>query len=253
MLPLLAAVAAMAAPSPCAGDCWQPQATTRAWQIQLAGKIDTAVDAPVVEVDCDGTRRRTIRALHRRGIRVLGYLDAGSTESYRSDADRFPPEVVGNVYEGYPDEHWLDIRRVDILLPIMRDRLQRCAGKGFDGADPDNVNGYENDTGFPLTAADQVTFNRALADAAHGLGLAVVLKNTGGLVPGLRRWFDGAVVESCFHYHECGAYAPFVNAGKPVYVIEYDTPPAQFCAAARRRGFSAIFKRLTLSAFRRTC
>lgn len=246
-------VAAAAAPVPCRGRCWHARPTVRPWQIQLAGRIDTSVAAPVVELDCDGTPAATVHAFRRRGTRVLGYLDAGSTESYRADAGRFPPAVVGKLYDGYPDERWLDVRQVDVLLPIMRDRLRTCARKGFDGVDPDNVNGYENDTGFPLTATDQVRFDRALADEAHRQGLAVVLKNTGGLAARLLPWFDGAVVESCFRYRECALYAPFVARGKAVYVIEYERTPAQFCAEARRRHFSAIFKRPSLSAYRRTC
>lgn len=244
---------ATAAPTPCSGRCWVPRATTAPWQIHLAGRIDTTVRAPIAELDCAETPRATVRAFQRRGTRVLGYLSAGSTESYRADADRFPAAIVGRVYDGYPDERWLDIRRIDVLMPILRDRLRACARKGFDGVDPDNVNGYENDTGFPLTADDQVAFNRALADEAHALGLAVVLKNAGGLVPRLARWFDGAVVESCFRYRECARYAPFVRRGRPVLAIEYERRPEQFCAEAKRRGFSAIFKRVSLSAFRGTC
>ena len=31
---------------------------------------------------------------------------------------------------------------------------------GCDGVEPDNVDGYVNDTGFDLTAGDQLDFNR---------------------------------------------------------------------------------------------
>lgn len=232
---------------------WTPRPTVRPWQIQLSGRIDTTVRAPVFEVDCDTTSRATVRTLGRRGARVLGYLDAGSTESYRADADRFPPEVVGKAYVGYPDERWLDIRRSDVLLPIMRDRMRRCARIGVDGVDPDNVDGYTNDTGFPLTADDQVRYDRALAAAAHGLGLAVTLKNAGELVQRLVRAFDGAVVEQCIARRECRLYSPFIARRKPVYAIEYASPTAHACTEARRRGFSLVFKRPALGAARRTC
>lgn len=255
LLVLLAApaVSSAATPVPCKGDCWKPRPTTRSWQIQLSGKIDTSVRAPVVELDCAETPATTVRAFQRRGAKVLGYYSAGSIEEYRDDVARFPAEVVGKVYDGYPDERWLDVRRIDVLLPILRDRMAACARKGFDGVDPDNVNGYENDTGFPLTADDQVAFNRAVADAAHRLGLAVVLKNTGGLVPRLAGWFDGAVLESCFQFEECARYSPFVRRNKAVYAIEYERTPGQFCATTRRLRFSAIYKRLSLSAYRRGC
>jgi hypothetical protein len=38
-----------------------------------------------------------------------------------------------------------------------------------------------------------------------------------------------------------------------VFVAEYAVKPARFCASARRLRFSAIFKRLALGRFRRTC
>ena len=65
--------------------------------------------------------------------------------------------MLGKQYEGFPEERWLDIRRIDLLAPILRARIDACRAKGFDGVDPDNLNGFENDTGFPLTATDQLT------------------------------------------------------------------------------------------------
>ena len=38
--------------------------------------------------------------------------------------------------------------------------------KGCDGVDPDNVDGYTNKTGFPLTAKDQLAYNKFLAQEA---------------------------------------------------------------------------------------
>ncbi len=83
--------------------------------------------------------------------------------------------------------------------------------------------------------------------------MAVGLKNDTAQVKALVRDFDFAVVEQCFEYRECGRYSPFVKAGKPVFVAEYSVKPARFCASARRLRFSAIYKRLALGRFRRTC
>jgi hypothetical protein len=47
--------------------------------------------------------------------------------------------------------------------------MAACAAKGFDGVDPDNVDGWDgNDTGFPLTAADQITYNKCGLLGAFG-------------------------------------------------------------------------------------
>ncbi len=60
----------------------------------------------------------------------------------------------------------------------MLRRLDLAVTKGCDGVEPDNMDGYANDSGFPLTAEDQLTFNRFIANEAHRRGLAVGLKTT---------------------------------------------------------------------------
>jgi hypothetical protein len=39
------------------------------------------------------------------------------------------------------------------------------------------VDGYANDSGFPLTASEQLTYNKWLSRTAHALGLSIALKN----------------------------------------------------------------------------
>jgi hypothetical protein len=73
--------------------------------------------------------------------------------------------------------------------------MEMCKAKGFIAVDPDNVDGYTNDNGFDLTAADQLDFNKWLAATAHGLGMAVGLKNDPGQVAELEPYFDFFVVE----------------------------------------------------------
>jgi hypothetical protein len=41
----------------------------------------------------------------------------GSWEDWRPDKDQFPPEVLGNDYDGWQGEKWLDIREIDKLAP----------------------------------------------------------------------------------------------------------------------------------------
>ena len=41
----------------------------------------------------------------------------------------------------------------------MRRAWQMCARKGFDAVEFDNVDGYQNATGFPLSGADQFRYN----------------------------------------------------------------------------------------------
>jgi hypothetical protein len=181
------------------------------------------------------------------------YIDAGSWEKWRPDADRYPPSVKGKQMDGWPGERWLDIRRIDLIGPIIEDRVAMCAAKGFDGVEFDNVDGYSNKTGFSLTASDQLAFDRWLADRAHAHGLAVGLKNTPSLARQLEPKFDFAIVEQCVQYRECAAFAAFLEAHKPVLDIEYSVKPATFCPRAEHLGLFAMRKHLELDAWRKTC
>ena len=243
---------ALAAPAPCPG-CWRPRPAISPWQIQLQGKLDLSVRARVYEVDGLDVGRRGVAAIHRRGARAVCYLNLGAWERWRSDAARFPPEVLGRPLAGWPGERWLDIRRIDLLAPRVRARLRVCARKGFDGVEADNVDGYANRSGFALTGADQLRYNRFVAREAHRLGLAAGLKNDAGQARKLAPHFDFAVVEQCFRYDECAAYRPFTKAGKAVFAVEYSLPRRSFCDRARRLRFSAVRKRLGLGAWRAAC
>ncbi|WP_422397222.1 endo alpha-1,4 polygalactosaminidase [Sphingopyxis kveilinensis] len=51
----------------------------------------------------------------------------------------------------------------------------RCASvTGFDAVDPDEINGWENDIGFPLAFNGQLSYHRALTGWAHHLGACLV-------------------------------------------------------------------------------
>jgi hypothetical protein len=48
--------------------------------------------------------------------------------------------------------------------------------------------------------------------------------------------FDGELTEQCNQYSECGAYRPYLKAGKPVLDAEYSLPIARFCAGDQAAG-----------------
>ena len=99
----------------------------------------------------------------------------------------------------------------------MDARLDMCKQKGFDMVELDNVDGYSNKTGFPLTAADQLYFNDTLANDAHVRGLSVLQKNDVEQTASLLPYFDGTLNEQCNQYSECSALSAYVSAGKPVF------------------------------------
>jgi hypothetical protein len=231
---------------------WAPSPTTT-WQWQLSGTIDTSVDAQMYDVDLFDTPASVVAKLHAQGRRAVCYLSAGSFEKGRPDASAFGAAVLGEPLDGFPDERWLDVRRLDVLGPIIEARMDLCRSKGFDAVEADNVDGYANKTGFALTADDQLRFNRFLAAAAHARGLSIGLKNDVDQGRALEPDFDWALNEQCFQYDECERLQPFVAAGKAVFVTEYELEPAAFCARARAFGFMAMVKRLELGTFRQPC
>ncbi|MGI5184978.1 endo alpha-1,4 polygalactosaminidase [Dactylosporangium sp. CA-152071] len=240
-------VPASAATSP--ATWWKP-AVGATWQMQFTGRLDTSVAADVYDIDGADSTKAQVTQLHAAGRKVLCYVDAGSWEDWRADAARFPAAVRGKALDGWAGERWLDIRQWDTLHPILADRFATCKAKGFDAVDPDNMDGYANPTGFPLTAADQLLFNRRVADLAHSLGLAVGLKNDLDQITKLQPSFDFAVNESCLQWKECALLTPFITAGKPVFHVEYK---ASLCPTTAGLRFSSIRKNVRLDAFRAPC
>jgi len=239
-------------PTAAAKARWNPSPTTT-WQWQLTTPVDVTVDAQLFDIDLFDNAASVVADLHARGRHVACYLDAGTFEPGRPDSGDFPASVIGKELPDWPGEHWLDVRRLDVLGPILERRLDLCRQKGFDAVEPDNVDAYANDSGFPLTAKDQLRFNRFIAGAAHARGLSVGLKNDLDQAAALEPAFDWALNEQCFQYHECDRLQPFVRAGKAVFVAEYELDTASFCPQARAAGLMAMRKRIELDAWRETC
>jgi len=204
------------------------------------------------DVDLFDVSASTVAALHDRGRVVVCYVSAGSWENWRPDADSFPAGVKGKS-NGWSGEKWLDIRQLDVLGPIMEARMDLCVAKGFDGVEFDNVDGYANNTGFDLKGADQLAYNRFLADAAHARGLSVGLKNDVDQAAALEPWFDWALNEECVAYDECSSLSSFISAGKAVFHVEYDLKTTKFCPVTQPLGFSSMRKHIDLDAWRQTC
>jgi hypothetical protein len=234
---------------------WQPQPGLN-WQVQFTTPLEIIPGIEVYDLDLFETSLEDVATLHTQGAKVVCYISMGSWEDWRPDAHTFPEEVIGRIYAGWPGERWLDIRQIDQLAPILSARLDLCLQKGFDGVEPDNLDGYTNQTGFPLTYSDQLTFNRWVADEAHARGLAVGLKNDPDQVIELVDWFDYALVENCLVEGWCEQLMPFVKEGKPVVMIEYsyrNANPAVTCPSADVLGFDALIKDRALDAWREGC
>lgn len=253
---------------------WQPSSNTT-WQIILSGTIALAPgttsitpDVDVFDIDLFTTPQATIDTLHSLRKRVVCYFSAGSFEAGRPDANEFKSGELGKVLKGWRDERWLDLRSANVRAILVR-RMELAARKGCDGVDPDNTDGYvrssvhfnrllmakDNDNGLGLTAADSLSLLRNLTATAQRLRLAIGLKNSAALVPAVLPAVQFAVNEECVAHGECGLFAGFVGAGKPVFHIEYPGKAdaatiSRFCEADR---FSTVIKRDDLDGWVQYC
>jgi hypothetical protein len=209
------------------------------WHWQLSQDFvyprDVLPHVTVYDIDGEQATAQTVAQLHALGpnVKVICYIDAGVYETYRSDASRFPKSVIGKADEGWDGSFWLDIRQTEILLPIMGDRMQHwCKDKGFDAVEPDETEVWSNNSGFPITKAQNNAYNIQIAAMAHELGLSVGLKGNTTEAPELWSYFDWTLNEQCWQYRECDNLSTsFLAHGKAVFNIEYDVNPD--CATAR--------------------
>jgi hypothetical protein len=232
---------------------WRPSPTAT-WQIQYSGdSLDTSPNVQVFNLDLFDTEQGVIDGLKRRGVAVVCYFSAGSSEDWRPDFASFPAAALGQPLDGWAGERWLDIRSSQIRQ-IMTRRLDLAAQKNCDAVDPDNVNGWDNDTGFNLSPADQLDFNRFLAREAHARGLSIGLKNDQDQAAELVDHFDWALNEECIAQNNCTPYlTTFVAQGKAVFNVEYEGSASRVCDISNLIGLNTLLKTLDLGPERTAC
>lgn len=213
------------------------------WDWVLSGPVDiaglTGRSLHFVGLDAFDTAAETVAALEAEGIAVWCYISAGTIEDWRPDHAAYlaadaaataagGEALIGQAYDEWPGERWLNPRAVDALMPLIEARLAMCAEKGFDMVEFDNIDGYANDTGFAITRDEAVAFARALAEAAERHGLAPILKNVPELTGDLADWYAAYLMEDCVLHETCESGLPFRAAVKPVMNAEY---PESYAAA----------------------
>jgi hypothetical protein len=206
--------------APGAGGRWIPPAGLT-WYWQLFGTLNYDRNAQAYDVDPASFPGQDVAGnLHARGKRAICYVNVGATEAFRNDLGSVPASSRGSELADWPGEFWLDVRDPSVRS-VMAARFRTCAALGFDAVEPDNMDGYANQSGLSFTAADQLAYNLWIADQVHALGMAVFQKNDSDQVAALQPSYDGAIVEQCNQSNECGKFSPYVAAGKPVLAAEY--------------------------------
>lgn len=92
------------------------------------------------------------------------------------------------------------------------------------------------------------------------------LKNAGDIIPEVLNIVDFSVNEQCVQYAECKTFKPFIDAGKPVFHIEYPDGAGSalgtntvrhYCGkdgdAEGREGFSTVLKKMDLDGWVEFC
>jgi hypothetical protein len=188
------------------------------WQIGRVTPLQRTGGSAVDLYDIDGFLTTTAqvtaiksswRAATLPHPRTACYLDL-AWEDYRPDASpgaAFPVRMLGLVYNGYPEERWVDFRQLDALKPMLRERISMCARKGFDAVELDDIDGFDppSTTGFDLTPGDVENYLAYAFNEVHQYGMTALWKNSPYLTSWGRDYTDGAVVEECYLSGACFA------------------------------------------------
>jgi hypothetical protein len=230
-----------------AGSWWKPTAGLT-WQWQIGGgTIDPSLAVAVFDIDWE-QEASVVGQLHQAGKKVICYVSVGSWEDWRPDASTFPAAVLGKDYPGWPGEKFVDIR-AQALRDIMAKRLDVCKTKGFDAVEPDNMDVFSSNSGFPLTQADGVDFAKWLATECHARGMGIVQKNASEITSSIQSVYDGALTEDCYNDDWCADMQPYIDANKPVFACEYTSSIfSAACTWGKPKKYSFILKSLDLDA-----
>jgi hypothetical protein len=222
------------------------------WQLDDID-INSNFSADVVDVDAFTTSAETVAALHAKGKKVIAYLSVGTLENDRYDASLIPKEVLGKTYPEWPNEKWLDIRQIDKLKPWLNSRINMILKKKFDGIEPDNMDGYDNESGFNIQIADTKKYADYLISLAHNNGLSIGQKNVKELSADYASKFDWMLTEDAFAQGWQDELSVYIKLKKPVFAVEYTDEMSQsefeknVCPAAGQLHYTAILKKRDLS------
>lgn len=226
------------------------------WDWQLSEPLDLDRNVEVLDLHPDLVSKVQMAELRRQGIKSICYVSVGTVERSSHDKHAFPAQVVGKAYEDWPKEKFLDVRQLDVLVPLMQARFERCKALGFDAIEPDNMDVHDNDSGFDIGIDDTLAYVRALAEVAHALEMKIGQKNVSDLTSELVSHMDFVITESCFQDDWCQDVAAYTQAGKPVFAAEYSDRPIDFddaCKTAKMLDISMILKDRDLHAPLRKC
>lgn len=201
--------------------------------IQLSKRFNAQTDiitgVTIYDIDGESTDAQTIKKIHELNPKnkVICNMNAGAYESYRGDSYKFPKQIIGKKDNEWSNSYWLDIRRSDVIVPIIKQRMiDWCQNKGFDAIEPDQTDIWKYDSGFVISKEQNEIYNIQIANIAHSLGMSVVLKNNVSQSKILSSYYDFALVEQCSEFNQCNELiSSFTSSKKAVFDVEYHVDP----------------------------
>ncbi len=245
------AVGCLVATSGCAGiwaDGGSPTSVAGSPTMPTATGIDYQLGGAYDPPPGVGIVARDSTAVPAPGVWSICYINGFQTQPGELDrwsgarADLVLRDASGDpvVDPDWPDEALLDTSDLEKVARIARelgDDLDRCADRGFDAVEIDNLDSFTRSDGR-LDASGATALARALADHVHARGLLVGQKNAAEQASSMRETvgFDFAVAEQCVEFAECRAYTSAY--GDRVIDIEYpesgSMSASEICADAAR-------------------
>lgn len=219
-------------PDPPGEGVLPPELSTFYWQLQ--GTVNTGRPEAVYDIDGFDNAKSVFTNLKGKGKYTIAYFSAGTWEPGRPDSDSFPSGVKGNVVQGWETERWLDVRAISTLQPIMEARVAVAKGKGAHAIEWDNLDVYDQSSGFSISQAQNKTWLQMLSTITRAAGLSPIFKNTPAFASWALPYFDACIVEEAYRYSEIADYMPWRNANKPVWAVEYTG--TLNCTDANNRG-----------------
>ncbi|KPI41830.1 uncharacterized protein AB675_5711 [Cyphellophora attinorum] len=206
-------------------EIWQPAVGTSfqyvlSHPVQLNHRTCPVSQAAVWIVDLFDTPAESVSALHAQGRKVIAYFSAGSYEDWRPDASKFAKSDLGRNMDGWEGEKWLQVKSTNVRDIVLK-RMDLAVQKGFDGIDPDNVDGYDNKNGLGLTKRDAIDYVTFLSREGHARGLSVGMKNGGDVSKDVVDHVEYCVQEQAVQYDDEEAFSIYLKKGKPIFHVEY--------------------------------
>ncbi|OUM62883.1 glycoside hydrolase family 114 protein, partial [Piromyces sp. E2] len=155
------------------------------------------------------------------GQKAICYFSGGSSQKGKDDyKDYVNAGVVTDVPTGWGNRV-LNIKKLDKLKPLIKNRFKRALKYQCDGVEVDSLSSPKSNDPDNYTITDVKNFAIMVAETAHEVGISVGLKNCPSIAESLEPKFDFAVVESCAEFNECKYFKKFTQNNKAVFIVHY--------------------------------